>query len=80
MIGDPIDFHKYGVEQQFDSISSFKVEEDIAAAYVKANMAFDVADIPVKGNGVRAVTTDVEATGALPVEIVIRSAGDFDGW
>ena len=80
VIGDPVDFHnKYGVERQFDSISSFKVEEDIAAAYVKANMAFDVADIPVKGNvGVRAVTTDVEATGALPVEIVIRSAGDFD--
>ena len=28
--------------------------------------------------GVRAVTTDVEATGALPVEIIIRSAGDYD--
>lgn len=52
------------LEVDLDPLQSFEVEEDTAAAYIKADFFVDVFDIPVRGNvGVRVITTDQVASG-----------------
>ncbi len=52
------------LEADLDPLQSFEVEEDTAAAYIKADFFVDVFDIPVRGNvGVRVITTDQVASG-----------------
>lgn len=80
VVGDPASFHaEFGVPLALTGVSSFEVEEEILAAYIKANLEFSIGSVPVTGNiGVRTVQTDVSALGQLPASIIIRSAGDFD--
>ena len=52
------------LEADLDPLQSFEVEEDTAAAYIKADFFVDVFDIPVRGNvGVRVITTEQVASG-----------------
>ncbi|MBT6579598.1 MAG: TonB-dependent receptor [Cellvibrionales bacterium] len=52
------------LEVDLDPLQSFEVEEDTAAAYIKADFFVDVFDIPVRGNvGVRVITTEQVASG-----------------
>ena len=80
VIGLPRDFNSnFGETPVPDPVGSFDVDEDILALYLKGSFGFDMGSVPVSGQiGVRYVQTDVVATGALPEQIVIRSAGDFD--
>lgn len=52
----------------FDPTRSFEINEDIWAAYAKANFAFDIGSVPVEGNiGVRYVDRESESIGTLSV-------------
>ena len=80
VIGLPREFNgNFGEAPVPVSVSSFDVDEGILSLYLKGSFDFDMGSVPVTGQiGVRYVQTDVVATGALPEQIVIRSAGDFD--
>ena len=80
IVGDPRSFHaQYNTQVAFDGLNSFNVEEKIFAAYLKANLQFDIGRVPVRGNiGLRVLQTDVTALGQRPRRITIRTAADYD--
>jgi iron complex outermembrane receptor protein len=52
----------------YDQIPASDLREEVNAAYLRTDYGFDVGRFPVSGNiGVRYVTTDLQAAGALTV-------------
>lgn len=60
----------------YDQIAASDLREEVNAAYFRTDYGFDVGRFPVSGNiGVRYVTTDVDAAGALTVRELRQTGG-----
>ena len=63
----------------YDQIAASDLREEVNAVYLRSDYGFDLGRFPISGNfGVRYVTTDVKAAGALTVR-ELRQTGTTTG-